>query len=47
METEPGTGSSAHDPMDSLEDHDEDDELPLSKISVNWHWVFGSWRARY
>ncbi|KAL3301553.1 fungal specific transcription factor [Colletotrichum asianum] len=33
METEPGAGSSAHDPMDSLEDHDEDDELPLSKIS--------------
>ncbi|KAI8312991.1 hypothetical protein K4K61_009205 [Colletotrichum sp. SAR11_59] len=34
METEPGAGSSAHDPMDSLEDHDEDDELPLSKISL-------------
>ncbi|KAF5489358.1 putative transcriptional regulatory protein [Colletotrichum siamense] len=33
METEPGTGSSAHDPMDSLEDHEDDDELPLSKIS--------------
>ncbi|KAI8262983.1 hypothetical protein K4K58_013260 [Colletotrichum sp. SAR11_239] len=35
METDPGTGSSAHDPMDSLEDHEEDDELPLSKISCD------------